>query len=332
MPRNAPNRLSAVNSTGDDRRLAGLDAGQIEQVVDQLAEVFGRFADELHLRLLLLVSTPSVCAEQQPGQRQDRIERRAELVRHVRQEARFQLVGAPQVVGPLVEFGIERHDAAIGVLQFLVQMHQLVAACFQLLKLEQHFAVLLTDFLDRIGRRIARQRLGERVASCAMPGLSMAIRFPGSGSAIVIRVPCCGPVSIEKCRTRRCAPLRPMPSPAFCPRSAAASRTAGMPGPRSDTIISSEAGLSGVEPELDRAAAAMLDGVAGDLRDRGRDAGLGVQIVAEQFGDPAGAAARQDDVGVAFERDPHQARFCRHGGGHRGARNTTTEQSSRPRR
>jgi hypothetical protein len=129
--------------------------------------------------------------EQQPGQREDRIERRAELVRHVRQKAGFQLVGAPQMVGPLVEFGIQSHDAAIGVLQFLVQMEQLIAAFFQLLKLEQHFPVLLSDFFDRIGRRVARQRPGEGLGELRDVGL--ADRGPVSGERFGDRDPGAAP-------------------------------------------------------------------------------------------------------------------------------------------
>ena len=67
------------------------------------------------------VSSPSRPVEQQPRQRQDRVQRRAELVAHVGQEARLQLVGAAQVVGLLVELGVQRDHAAVGVLQLAVE-------------------------------------------------------------------------------------------------------------------------------------------------------------------------------------------------------------------
>ena len=138
------------------------------------------------------------------------------------------------MVGPLVEFGIERDDAAIGVLQLLVQMHQLVAAFFELLKLQQHFAVLLPDFLDRIGRRIARERLGERVRELRDACLSRASRLPGSGSAMRDPGAALRPGIDRKMshQTLRAAQPDAQPCAERHPaRSAPASRQAGMPGP-----------------------------------------------------------------------------------------------------
>ena len=68
---------------------------------------------------------------------------------HVRQELRLQLVRATQVVGALVQFGIQRDDAAIGVLQLLIEPLQVLLARLQLLELKQDLLVLPADFRHR---------------------------------------------------------------------------------------------------------------------------------------------------------------------------------------
>ena len=78
------------------------------------------------LPLLLGVERTVDAFEQQSGQRADRIERRAELVAHVRQEARLHLVGAAQVVGLLVELRVQRDDAAIRVLELAIEPRELL--------------------------------------------------------------------------------------------------------------------------------------------------------------------------------------------------------------
>ena len=46
---------------------------------------------------------------------EDRAERRPELVAHVREEPALQVGGIPQPVGVVVELGVERQDAPIGL-------------------------------------------------------------------------------------------------------------------------------------------------------------------------------------------------------------------------
>src|SRR4051794_25565007 len=223
------------------------------------------------------------------------------------------------MIGPLVEFGIESHDAAIGVLQLLIEVQQLVAAPFEFLKLEQHLAVLLADLLDRIGRRIARQGLGElRDANLAQRRRISGKRFGDRDPRSLLRSGLDRKMSYQ---TLRAAQSNAQPGTMARPLDRLARRRNARAAIYNDDFERSRA--FGSDIKLDRAATAVLDRVAGDFRNRSRNTGLRVQIVAEQFRDPAGAAARQDDVGVALERNPQQARF------HRGARNTTTEQSSR---
>ena len=84
------------------------------------------------------------------------------------------------------------------------------------------------------------------------------------------------------------------------------------------------------QAELDLAAARVLVGVAGDLRDRGGDPRLVLRVEADQLGQPAGAAADRDDVRLGSDHDPQQAGI--HGALYTVARIATTEASSRPRR
>ena len=131
-------------------RLAGLDLGDVEQIVDQLGQVLRRLADEIDLPLLLGRQLPVAARLQQARERQDRVERRAELMAHIGEEARFQLVGPAQMVGAVGELGVERDDAAIGVLQLLVHLLQPFLALPQLLQLQQIFLVLARDLRRRV--------------------------------------------------------------------------------------------------------------------------------------------------------------------------------------
>ena len=122
MPRSAPKQVVDLEFDGLDHDFAGLDLGEIEQVVHQLREVSRRLADVTDLLLLFRGRSPSIaiaaaCAESA------RIEfsgvRNSWLMFDRKRD--LDLVGAAQVIGPLIEFRIERDDAAVGVLQFRVQ-------------------------------------------------------------------------------------------------------------------------------------------------------------------------------------------------------------------
>ena len=119
MPRSAPNSDVALRTaTARTIDLARLDLGEIEQIVDQLGQVLAPPVRMKRTCFSCSARELAVAARQQQArQRQDRVQRRAELVAHVGRKLRLHLVGAPQVVGPLVELGIQRDDAAVGVLQ-----------------------------------------------------------------------------------------------------------------------------------------------------------------------------------------------------------------------
>ena len=116
MPRSAENRSTISNQAGEIVDPAGLDLGQVEQVVDHLGRV--RAAEvwmKLDLLLLLVGQRAVEPVQQDPRDAADRAERRPELVAHVGQEAALQVGGLAQLVGVVVELGVQRDDALVGL-------------------------------------------------------------------------------------------------------------------------------------------------------------------------------------------------------------------------
>ena len=160
MPRSAPNSDAAVNSRRRHHRLARFHLGEIQQIVDQLSQVLRSLADEADLCLLLRRQLAVTARQQQPRQRQDRVERRAKFVAHVREEFRFQLVRAAQMIGALIELGIQRDDAAIGVLQFLIELLRAPPGAIAARPSAAGSAgSVWRDFLDGIAGSSRRQRI-----------------------------------------------------------------------------------------------------------------------------------------------------------------------------
>src|SRR5262245_40533748 len=124
--------------------LAGFDLREIQEIVDDLGKVLGSLAqiDDLGLA----VRAPL----EQPAEREDRVHGRPELVRHVREEARLELVGASQMIGLLVELGIQRDDAPVRVLELAVQSHELVLAAVQLVERPKQVLVLPLELLGQV--------------------------------------------------------------------------------------------------------------------------------------------------------------------------------------
>ena len=71
----------------------GLDLGQIEHVVDQREQVGARGEDVVEVLLLLLVDVAEHPIPQHLRESEDRVERRSQLMRHVREELRLVLAG-----------------------------------------------------------------------------------------------------------------------------------------------------------------------------------------------------------------------------------------------
>ena len=87
---------------------------------------------------------------------------------HVRQETRLQIVGAPQVIGPLLELGVQRHDAAVGVLELAVDPLEFLLPAAQLVERPKQFLILLLDFFDAARRAVAARRRPARSSSAAV--------------------------------------------------------------------------------------------------------------------------------------------------------------------
>ena len=140
----------------------GLHFGEIEKIVHQFQKILRRRFDVADLlRPVPRVRSPSNAVEQEPAQRQDRIQRRAELMAHVGEEFRFQLVGAPQVVGLFIQFRVERDDAAIGVFEFPVQLGKFRLPGTNLLQRGEQFVILVLQFLKRVLRPFLNECRGE---------------------------------------------------------------------------------------------------------------------------------------------------------------------------
>ena len=219
------------------------------------------------------VSSPSMRSSRRRDRRQDGVQRGAELVAHVGEEARLHLGGAAQVVGLLVQLGVERHHAAVGVLQLAVELGQLLLRGASSSSRAVQQLLVLPCAPPRAGLRAsagpARRRAGpaRRGATGGEPRRQdLAQRDDGARPG--------GLESISKWSISRRVPTRPMPMPS-ARRSGRRASPAGRrcPARGRSTRTSSAAGASGWK-ELDLAAAGVLEGVAGDLGDRGGDARL----------------------------------------------------------
>ena len=70
-------------------------------------------------------------------------------MRHVREEARLQLVGAAEMIGFFVELRVERDDAAVRVLELPIEVHELLLLPLKLVERAQQLLVLLLDFFGK---------------------------------------------------------------------------------------------------------------------------------------------------------------------------------------
>ena len=110
---------------------------------------------------------------QQAGKGDNRIQRRPKFVRDIGKEFGLQLRCAPQIVGALVQFRIERDDAAVGIFEFPVEQLQFFLARAQFLKRLQQFLILLFDLLVRTFGRSRLHLAAEIMRSAQRPGIPM---------------------------------------------------------------------------------------------------------------------------------------------------------------
>ena len=143
-------QLLDIERTDTNHRFAGFNLGEVQQVVDQGREPLGGLADEIDLFFLLgrqLAVTPS---EQKAGQALDRVERRAQLVAHFGEEAGFEVGQALESLGVLVELGVQRHDAPVGLVKLaIVHLGDLRLTIAQLLKCVEQLLILLLELFQK---------------------------------------------------------------------------------------------------------------------------------------------------------------------------------------
>ena len=142
-------------------RLTGLDSREVEQVVDERKQRLGAVADVDDLALLLLGQRSVGPIEQQVAQSQHRAQGCPQLVAHAGQESRLGLAVAPQLLGTLVELGVQRHHTAVGFLELAVEARELLSARGQLLECAHQLLVLKLQLAGRIIDLSQGERIGD---------------------------------------------------------------------------------------------------------------------------------------------------------------------------
>ncbi len=228
------------------------------------------------------------------------------------------------MVGFVVQLRVERHHAAVRVLQLGVEPHQLVLPPAQLLEHPQQLLVLLLHLLHGVAWRLLRQRIGD-------PGGGSRRHHVGAPrhelSQDHARAAARRRVDVERVHE------------ALGADDAEAHARGGLVPAAQDRVELGDAGPAipdadgedlgprlAFHGEVDPPTAAVADGVARDLGHRGGDPCLILRVEAEQRGQLAGALAAADDIvlarhGHGQQRQAHAASSLQ----------TTTVASSRPR-
>ena len=159
---------------------------------------------------------------------EDRIDRRPQLVPHVGQERDLRSAARRGVFGPLVELGVQRHHAAVRVLELAVSARELVLSRCAARRVGCIELLVLLAALARPPRAPPRREVADDLRQ--RRGHVRRVR----GSALSDRRSCpSGPASMSKVSTSRRAPTMPRPIPVarqYAAGEHAASRSA-MPRP-----------------------------------------------------------------------------------------------------
>jgi hypothetical protein len=97
-----------------DRHRPRLDLRQVEDVVDQRQQVGAGAVDRARELDLLGVEVALRVVREQPGQDEQAVERRAQLVRHVGQELGLVLRGQRELLRPLLELAFACSISTLG--------------------------------------------------------------------------------------------------------------------------------------------------------------------------------------------------------------------------
>jgi hypothetical protein len=132
-------------------------------------------------------------AEEEAAEREDRVQRGPNLVAHVREEARFQLVSPPEVYGAFVQLGVEGDDPAIGVVQLLVDPDKVLLPGAQVGQDAEELTVLPL----KLGERVVRPLAGQVPAQTVEVGRPEHRRSGWQELAEGDGCPLCGRVNVE---------------------------------------------------------------------------------------------------------------------------------------
>ena len=310
--------------------LAGLHLGQVQQVVDHVQQALGRFADVLHLSLLLRVQVAVHAVHQQAGQGQDRVQRCAELMAHVGQEARLGIAHAAQLLGFLFQFGVQGHHAAVGFFQLQVQSCRFGLAVLQIIQAFDDLAVLILQGGDGVCARMARKQLRDGLLGLACEpqqrALGQALRqahhgAPGSALDVeLVHQATRARQALASARRKDLAPLQHVVQIVDA-------------GPIIGDHHHEGVGWRiAIDDELGPGLACIGEGIAGDLGDGGGHACLALAVQSQDLGRLSGVQARGDHVLRGHEVHGAQADVFGGRAGHgRPVPHTTTVASSRPR-
>ncbi len=129
---------------GNDVQLAGLDLGEIEDIVDQVQEFEAVIVNDAGFLDLFVGEIAALVAGQRPRQDEQAVERRAQLMRHVGEEFRFVFAGELDFLGFLLDQQLASRqllgllpDLRVLLFQLLIRGLDLFVRCLQLLLL--HF-------------------------------------------------------------------------------------------------------------------------------------------------------------------------------------------------
>jgi hypothetical protein len=311
------------------RDLARLDLREVEEIVDELQQLSGALLDIPHLALLLRFERAVGLVGEQAREPQNRVERRAELVAHVRKEFGLELVGPAQVVRSLVELRIKRQHAAIGVRELRVHPRQLALALLELVERRDQLVVLLLQLFEQ-GLRTTAQLLFEGGRDRGEVAAGVAGRRARQDL-----------LQRDVRASRGAAHLAAIDEPAGADDAEPHARRRAVGTAEHGGQIRDARALVGhvdrkklrrrisLDTEIDAAAAGVAHRVARDLGYRGGNARLILGIEPERGRNLARSLARRDHVVLESQSDGEQTRLQDRLSFE--SRTATTVASSRPR-
>ena len=150
MPRSAPNSRPASNSIGRITILPASILARSSRSFTSSPSASAALRMKVTCRSCSGLSSPSVRSSRMRVSAWIELSGVRNSWRHVGEKARLELVGSSQVIRLLVELGVQRDHAAVGVLQLAVERAQLLLPPAQLVERAQQLLVLSLDLVERI--------------------------------------------------------------------------------------------------------------------------------------------------------------------------------------